>query len=447
MPRNSISPELSERFLRGRSSRAENADVVRALLMEPSPAGAGAFASPPPADEADLAAAFERGLGRVAGEEDRFEAQRARAAKVAGELERQLAERPLEELADVIRQQDRFHLWALSETLRLRSFDSGLEDPERAASLARLALWAAEQAADDGAVSRLDEDLLGAAWAQLGNALRITSDLQAAENAFTAAHEHLDRGTSDPLDRARLLSFEASLANDRGRYRDGIARCHKAVRLFRRAGDGHGQGRVLILEANLHVNAGDMATAIRCLDLAAARIDPAREPRLALVVLHNLASYLDQQDRHDEAWQRLEQARRHARRLGRRMDLLRLAWLEGRIAFHRGDTAHAEKCWNDTRAAFVELGVAYDAALVSLELAGLLARQSRREELHRLVEEMVPIFRSRSLHREVQTALLLFRDAVRDQAAGLVELARDVWHYLKTAENRPDAPFRTSFRR
>ncbi len=329
----------------------------------------------------------------------------------------------------------------------MRSFETGLDEPERAASLARLAVWVAEQTVDAEAVSRLDHDLLGAAWAQLGNALRIASDLQEAEAAFAAAREHLDRGTGDPLDRARLLSFEASLAGDRGRYRDGIVRCHKATRLLRRAGDDHGQGRVLIQEANLHVNAGDMTTAIRCLDLAAARIDPAREPRLALVARHNLASYLDQQERYDEARERLEQARPLARRLGHRLDLVRLSWLEGRIAFHRGDVRHAEERWNEARAAFVERRVAYDAALVSLELAGLLARQSRWAELHRLVEEMVPIFRSRSLHREVQTALMLFRDAVRDEAAGVAELARDVWLYLERAENRPDAPFRASFRR
>ena len=49
---------------------------------------------------------------------------------------------------------------------------------------------------------------------------------------------------------------------------------------------------------------------------------------------------------------------------------------------------------------------AYDAAIVSMDLALLYLRQRRTAELKTLAKEMLPIFRSQDVHREAVAALV-----------------------------------------
>lgn len=430
-----IPEPLAERFLRGETDRAENRAVVRALLLERD----ARLAPPPRPAEERYDRVFDRALRAAAAEDERLAADKRRAARLADELAERLDREPLASVRAAVSAEKRWHSWALGETLRHRSFDAGLEDPERAVELAELAVAAAEAAADG---TPLDHDLVAAAFSQLGNALRIVSDLRGAREAFDTAARHLDRGTRDPLARARLLSYEASLAWARSRHEDGIALCRRAARLFRRAGDPHARSRMLIQEADFHGELGAVAAAVACLDRAIAGIETEREPRLVLVLLHNLIAYLDRDGRYDEAWQRLDEARRLAAGLGHRLDRVRLRWLEGRIAMHRGLDERAERRLREARETFIELGVDFDAALVSLELAALLAGAERHAELRELVEETVPVFESRELHDHAQAALKIFCDAVRAEAADAALLAREVFEYLRRSRRRPARPFR-----
>jgi hypothetical protein len=59
----------------------------------------------------------------------------------------------------------------------------------------------------------------------------------------------------------------------------------------------------------------------------------------------------------------------------------------------------------------------YNAALVALDLALLLARQGRTEELKRLAADLVTAFESRAIHREATAALILFQRACDEERA------------------------------
>lgn len=429
-----LSPDLAGRFFRGATTPAENRNVVRQVLLHDLD-----FTRRLTLDPEDPSAlydpVFDRLLARATTEAQTIETERQSAALLAREIEAALGQRLDSTLERQIDNEPRFHNRALAQTLRQRSFEAGLEQPERALRLARLALAVATRATRD--VARLDADLLASAQAQLGNALRIVSRLHEAGEALAAASRHLDAGTGDPLARAQLLSFEASLAKDRSQLREGIARCRKAARLYRRVGDAHGEGKMLVQEADLHARRGELTSAIGCLDRALAAIDVEAEPRLGLVMLHNLTSYLDQQELYAQAAERLEQARALAEPLGRRLDLVRLRWLEGRIAGHLGQDELAETCWREAHATFVELGIPYDAALVMLELAALLVCQGRHAEVRALVEEMVSVFEAEELHGEAQTALKVLGDALRARTAGL-ELIRQVGERLEKARGSSD---------
>jgi hypothetical protein len=94
---------------------------------------------------------------------------------------------------------------------------------------------------------------------------------------------------------------------------------------------------------------------------------------------------------------------------------LRLRWAEGAIAAGLGDEAVAEQIYRAVQQEFLRLGVAYDAALVSLDLAVLFSRQGRNEDLRQLSAEILPVFEARDVHREALATLLLFRRAVEEE--------------------------------
>ncbi len=82
------------------------------------------------------------------------------------------------------------------------------------------------------------------------------------------------------------------------------------------------------------------------------------------------------------------------------------------------------------RKELIERDLGFDAALLSLDLANIYARQGRSAEMRRLAEEMLPIFKSRDIHREAIAALLVFQKSAEMERVTL-GLIREVSSYLK----------------
>jgi hypothetical protein len=122
------------------------------------------------------------------------------------------------------------------------------------------------------------------------------------------------------------------------------------------------------------------------------------------------------------------------------MNLLKLRWLEGVVAFGLQRTDQAEAAFREVREAFLELGLDYDAALASLDLAGVYVVQGRTADVSRVAEETLKIFQSYNTHREAIAALLVFSSTARLNQAGL-ELVREVSGFLKRVRNHPDLRF------
>jgi hypothetical protein len=81
----------------------------------------------------------------------------------------------------------------------------------------------------------------------------------------------------------------------------------------------------------------------------------------------------------------------------------------------------------------------YDAALVSLDLALLYAREGETAALKRLALELMPVFTSREIHREATAALLVFQHACEEEraSADLVRhLAAFLWREKRSVRGR-----------
>jgi len=144
---------------------------------------------------------------------------------------------------------------------------------------------------------------------------------------------------------------------------------------------------------------------------------------------HNLILCLSESGRQTEALALLADTRHLYAELGDRMNLMRLQWVEGKIAISLRNFEPAEALLQEVRGELIGQGLGYDAALLSLDLAHIYAQQGRSGEMRRLAEEILPIFQSRDVQREVLATLLVFQKAARMERVTL-DLVRELGDYL-----------------
>jgi transcriptional regulator with XRE-family HTH domain len=329
-----------------------------------------------------------------------------------------------------------FHSWALAERLCHESEEAAADRADRALDLASLACRVAELIPGEEAWrSRLQ----GYCLAFLANARRVGNDMPGAEEAFARAWKLWNQGTgADPalLTEWRLLDLEGSLRRDQRRFPEALRLLDRA----RNVAPPHAVGRVLVKKAVTLEHQGEAERAIEVLREAVPYVDQQHEPRLLFSLRFNLAVDLCHLGRYGEAEELLAGVRELAVELRKELDLVRIVWLEGKMAAGLGRASDAQKAFQQVRRDFTTHGMAYDYALVSLELALLLLEQGHTSEIRALVREMLWIFRDQGIHREALAALDLFRQAVEKETV-TAETARRVVRYLYRAQHDPELRF------
>jgi tetratricopeptide (TPR) repeat protein len=272
------------------------------------------------------------------------------------------------------------------------------------------------------------------AWAIMGNARRVASDLDGALEAFASSARLRAEGRRDLPEVWRLLDLEASLRID-------LRQVPEALRLLDQAAQaappvGAIRAHLLCKRSNALERMGDSEGSIAALREAMAQVDLEAEPRLLCMLQFNLMESLCAIGQAAEAEPMLPEQRRLQSEVGNGLNQLRLRWLEGKIAAGLGRADEAITALSAVRSAFAKEDIRYDEALAGMELAGLYLEQGRAADVKSLVQEMEPVFRAKGVHEEAQKALKLFRRAVELETA-TVELVRRIVAYLYRAQNDP----------
>lgn len=374
----------------------------------------------------ELYAAYDAALSssarRISDLQAAYEKERADATGLVAELRRHPAERQ----RILIRNHTRFHSWGVYELLLEASRQESSRNPELGEQLADLALDLSEHLDTSSYGTEAIEDLRARAWAYIGNARRVRSDLRGAQEAFDRALIHLRQGTREPWEQAAWLDLRASLLRAQRRFDDAMRLLNRALTLFLAVGDRHRAGRILVSMDVVHHQAGRPEKGIAILYRALDLLDPAQDPRLLFAAQHNLIDDLAEVGRFMEAQGLFIQARPLYQHFDEPRIRNRRRWVEGKIARGLGQPEKAVSLLLAARAGFLEQDDAYDVALVSLDIASIYAEQGRMAELKRLAEEMVPIFSSRQIHREAMVAFSLWQQAVQTERLGAELTARVV---------------------
>jgi tetratricopeptide (TPR) repeat protein len=385
-------------------------------------------------------ASYDPGLNRISRSLWRIQSSYAKERAEAPALLAELLQHAPEKRPLLVRNSTRFHTWGFCELLLQHSGEQNFRDPAIGESLAQLALEVMDRLDVSHYGAEPLEDFRARGWAYVANSRRIKADLRGAEEAFALAFASLRRGTLEPMDRAVLLDYQASLLRAQRRFDKAMSLLRRAARIFLDLGEANLASQALVQMATVHSIAGEPERSIPLLYQALALIDRCCEPRLLLSAWHNLVNSLTDSGRFMEAQRLLAKTRPLYRQFLQPSVQNRLKWVEGKIAGGLGQKEQAELLLLAAREGFLGTDAAYETALVSLDLALLYAEQGRTHELKRLAEEMLPIFSSRKIHREALAALAFWRQAVETERAGL-DLVTRVASFLKRAEHDPELRF------
>ena len=324
----------------------------------------------------------------------------------------------------------------LCERLCAESERAAASNAARARELAELALLVAERVPGSATWrSRLQ----GYAWAFAANAHRVANDMPVADAAFANAWKFWRQGPADGpdlFDEARVLDLEASLRRAQRRFGEALDLHERAWAVAKPEAVGY----ILINKAKLQEDLEDYEGALASLERAETFIEEKQEPRLAFVLRFNRAVNLLYQERLREAEALLAEARERAVELGNELDLVRVLWLEARIAAGEGRAGEAMELFDHVRREFAAREMAYDFALVSLELSVLWLENEHPHQVRALAEHMVWIFKTQGIHREALAAIQLFCEAAKKEDLTAAQVRRLV-AYLTKARHTPELRF------
>jgi transcriptional regulator with XRE-family HTH domain len=313
--------------------------------------------------------------------------------------------------------------WALAERVCHESEQAAAHKVEVALELADLALHIAGRVPGTASWrSRLE----GYCWVYIANARRVGNDFAGADAAFAQAWELWRAGTAGDsaiLAEWRLYDREASLRREQHRFSEALDLLERA-RVYSKD-ESVATTRILLNKEHIYEQTGDSQKALKTLAEVAPMVEALGDVRLRFVHLFKTVNNLCHLRRYEEAEAYLLQVRALAVQQGNELDLIRVVWLDARVAAGEERTEEAMAGLEQVRQDFTARGLPYDAALASLELAVLYLKEERTAEVRNLARSMSWIFQAQGIAREALAALALFLDAVQRETA-TVEMTRHV---------------------
>jgi tetratricopeptide (TPR) repeat protein len=282
-------------------------------------------------------------------------------------------------------------------------------------------------------------DYQARAFGELGNALRAQDELWEAQKHLGEAFKLLEKGTGDPMLKARLHDFHASLLGTQRKFNLALNSLDIVYWLYQEIGDFHRAGRVLTKKAMYTYYSGSPLEAIRLNEQAMQLIDGSREHTLPATALLNHLVFLEACGKIGDAKRLLFDKRREIEQAGE-VVRFKLRWTEARIQLLAQKFVAAEEGFRQAREFFLGTGQGFAAALVSLELALVLMRQGRFIETREIATEAAAMFLALDIHREVLGAVQLLADAFRLEKASL-ELVERTVAFIREWEHNPEARF------
>ncbi len=272
-------------------------------------------------------------------------------------------------------------------------------------------------------------DLMLLAYSYLGSAYRRTDDYERAEAAFDQAHRYRKSASPTALaEHLRRLAYFRMVQKKPEVFSlisEAIA-LHKRGNLVRR----HALGECLLCRGHAYVMFDQHGKSFDDWTAALNHISLKIDPKPYYCALHNLAVLAVDFGSDEEMHLALENLKPAQVILnsywGRPFAKLKLRWLIAVIHARLGAQGRAELVYREVRDGLVDLKLAYEVGMLSIDLACLYLAQGRHEKLEALVRETAAIFRRLGVEPKAQEALNIWRQA-KDVTEDLLKRVRGIF--------------------
>jgi tetratricopeptide (TPR) repeat protein len=314
--------------------------------------------------------------------------------------------------------------WGVTEAMCETSRRVAVSDRSQSLPIARAALVVAAAVPLDFLRSENREELLALAHATVANALRMLDQTQEARLVMDEAETHHVRlGTGLLGLTPRYLTLRASLETWERRYDLALGTLAQAI-THPNSASGDLYARLHLQRSSVQILRDQPTLAVPDLEAAVAHLDPDQHPELWCYAMQQRLSLATELKNWQEAEALLPEVERRLREIGDEFHLIRLRWSQARLAEGRDQPEAAEALYLRVREAFLHHGLSYNAALVTVELAALLLRQGRLEEVKTYAAETATEFERQGVEPELIGALTLLEQAVLGQRLTVELLAR-----------------------
>jgi tetratricopeptide (TPR) repeat protein len=336
--------------------------------------------------------------------------------------------------------------FAIVESLLDLSREERYRDPQSMEALALSAVAAAMgigwRRIDRGRYSALERsDLQTRALCELANAYRRNYNFELAAETLHQAKEQLEEnGSGDPRIEIRLLDVWASLFLDQRRLVPAFDYLDQVRERYLELGEVHLAGRALIKKGIATAYDERYSEAAACFREGLSMIDLARDPKLVVNAQHNHLNALILAERYKEARSVLFESGLRQAFTGDPLNLQKLDWLEGKIAYGLGRFQQATEIFQKTQAEMEKAGRHYIAAMVGLELTAVYLRRGKADEAEVEAARSLETFTRLQVSYEARRAVIQLHEACRLRRA-TAALALRVVRYLQQLEHNPAARF------
>lgn len=350
----------------------------------------------------------------------------------APDLLREVLAMPQSQRILAIEEESEFQRWGLCTLLIHESFEGRFHVPEIYLDLAHLALRLSRILDQSFYGASQCADLQARALANVGNARRKMRQFHAAGDALEEAENCWSKGTQNPRILGEILCLRGSLEHQLDRSDTARALLESALYQFRRAQDAAGEVRGHVAIAAVLIDISNFDAAIQILERELPQLkQPTADPRLRTVAVYNLATaYLEVGD--------LERMERLIPLIPATDPLcaLKRDWLIANVLAIRGQDEHAVATYREVRKGYLEFGLGFDAALVTLELVLLCLVLGQDDEAYRLAEEILEVLKDDAIYSRAAEALILFTRQARDRSLS-EQAVREFRRYIRRAYGKP----------
>lgn len=284
--------------------------------------------------------------------------------------------------------------------------------------------------------------LRGAAWRDYAYALYYTGAFSKAEAAIVTAEHHFALCVVNEYELGRLGIVRALVLRAFERFDEAARAASASTEAFSRFEDTHRVVSARVAEAHLLLSRGDLEGAERLLLNAEQQISSTPYADTHARVLGNLGYCSHKLGNVEEAIAYYEASAALHSDLGVVTEAARLRWSVAAILADAGRLAEArERMWT-VLPEFERLGMSSEAAVMSLDIAELLAMEERFDEVQLVCRSAMEIFKragtvytSRAL-----TALAFMREAAAHRSVTPAQV-RTVREYLRRLPAEPTLLF------